>query len=252
MKLYTLLFSLFFSGIMQANNNLPKPDYIDTGYGDLTVQPIKHGSLVLTYDGKTIYIDPTGGKAAYQGIAKPDMILITDIHGDHFDMKTIQELDAKNAIIIAPKVVVDELSYSYKQNAIDLKNRQGVHRLGLYISAIAMYNLPETENSRHPKGRGNGYVIGIEDFDIYISGDTSATNEMRILYGIDVAFVCMNLPYTMDIEEAADGVLDFQPTIVYPYHYRGKDMISDTEKFKEIVNAENPDIEVRLRDWYMK
>ncbi len=237
---------------MYANTSLPKPDIIDTGYGKLTIQPIHHASLVLLYNNKTIYVDPTGGKEAYTGIAKPDIILITDIHKDHFDLKTIQELDAKNAIIIAPKAVVEQLSYTYKQNAIDLKNKQGVHRLGFYFSAVAMYNVPETENAFHPKGRGNGYVISINDFDIYISGDTSVTKEMKMLYGIDVAFICMNLPYTMDINEAAEGVLAFKPKKVYPYHYKGKDMISDVKKFKELVNAKDSNIEVCLRNWYAK
>ncbi|MDO6600500.1 MBL fold metallo-hydrolase [Tenacibaculum sp. 1_MG-2023] len=250
-SLFTFITLIFFGNI-QAQNNFPKADIIDTGYGDLTVQPIKHGSLVLTYNGKTIYVDPTGGKKAYSGITKPDMILITDIHGDHFNMETIEELDAKNAVIIAPEVVANKLTYTYKQNSIALKNEQGVHRMGLFISAVPMYNLPETEDGRHTKGRGNGYTISIEDFNIYISGDTSAIQEMKMLYGIDLAFVCMNLPYTMDINEASEGVLAFQPKIMYPYHYRGKGMISDTKKFKELVDAENLEIEVRLRDWYMK
>lgn len=250
MKLFVTLMAFLSFGFMQAQNNLPKPDSIDTGYGELTIQPVQHGSLVLTFNGKTIYVDPAGGKEKYKGLAKPDLILITDIHRDHFSMKTIEGLNAQNALIIAPKVVSDKLTTPYKSNTITLNNEQGVHRLGIFISAIAMYNLPEKEDAFHTKGRGNGYTINIEDFSIYISGDTSATQEMKMLYGVDVAFVCMNLPYTMDVNEAAEGVLAFQPKIVYPYHYRGKDMISDTQKFKELVNTENKDIEVRLRDWY--
>ena len=250
MKLFLSFIILFFFGNIKAQNNLPKLDVIDTGYGNLIIQPVQHSSLVLTLNKTTIYVDPTGDKKLFNNFQKPDIILITDIHRDHFNMEFIQELDAKEAIVIAPKAVTDQLTYSYKQKAITLDNLQGVHRLGLFISAIPMYNLPETENSRHPKGRGNGYTISIEDFNIYISGDTSATDEMRLLYGIDVAFVCMNLPYTMDVEEAADGVLDFEPKIVYPYHYRGKEGKSDINKFKEIVNTENKNIEVRLRNWY--
>lgn len=236
---------------MQAQKNLPKSDIIDTGYGDLTVQPIKHGSLVLSYDNKTIYVDPTGGKAAYTGLKKPDIILITDIHGDHLDNKTLKEINATDALYIVPQAVYDKLSSEFKKNTIVLKNEQGVHRMGLFISAVPMYNVPEKENTFHPKGRGNGYTISIEDFDIYISGDTSATDEMKMLYDIDLAFVCMNLPWTMNINEAAEGVLAFQPKMVYPYHYRGKQVMSNTKKFKETINAENKNIEVRLRDWYM-
>ena len=69
---------------------------------------------------------------------------------------------------------------------------------------------------------------------------------------IDVAFVCMNLPYTMDVDEAAEAVLDFKPKVVYPYHYRGQNGLSDTEKFKKLVSDKNKNIDVRLRDWYSK
>ncbi|TVZ57193.1 L-ascorbate metabolism protein UlaG (beta-lactamase superfamily) [Lutibacter sp. Hel_I_33_5] len=250
--LFTCIAFLSFS-ITNSQNTLPPSDIINTGYGSLKIQPIKHGSLVLSYNNKTIYVDPTGGKVAYTGLKSPDIILITDIHGDHFNLKTIEELSPKKAIIIAPNVVAEKLPEPYKSNTVVLKNDQAVHRLGFYINAIAMYNRPEAENAKkHTKGRGNGYVVSIRDFDLYISGDTAAIQEMRMLQNIDIAFVCMNLPYTMDINEAADGVLDFNPKIVYPYHYRGKGMISDTSKFKELVNSKNKNIEVRLRNWYQK
>jgi L-ascorbate metabolism protein UlaG (beta-lactamase superfamily) len=104
----------------------------------------------------------------------------------------------------------------------------------------------------HTKGRGNGYILNIGGKNIYISGDTQAIPEMRSLKNIDVAFVCMNLPYTMDVKEAANGVLAFKPKIVYPYHYRGKGGLSDVNEFKSLVNAGDPAIEVRLRNWYPK
>jgi L-ascorbate metabolism protein UlaG (beta-lactamase superfamily) len=102
----------------------------------------------------------------------------------------------------------------------------------------------------HTKGRGNGYVLSFDDKTIYISGDTSGIKEMRDLRGIDVAFVCMNLPYTMDVEEAAAAVIEFSPKMVYPYHYRGKNGLSDTKRFKTIVNKGNSAVDVRLRNWY--
>ncbi|MEM1138130.1 MAG: MBL fold metallo-hydrolase, partial [Bacteroidota bacterium] len=109
----------------------------------------------------------------------------------------------------------------------------------------------ETPESRHPKGRGNGYLLNIDGKRIYISGYTKDITEMRSLTGIDIAFVCMNLPYTMDIEQAASAVLDFKPKIVYPFHYRGGGgKFSDTEQFKQLVNKKNGDIEVRLLNWY--
>ncbi len=113
-----------------------------------------------------------------------------------------------------------------------------------------MYNLPETADSRHPKGRGNGYVLEMGDRHIYFSGDTEDIAEMRALKNIDVAFVCMNLPYTMDVNQAASAVLAFKPKVVYPYHYRGSGGLSDVEAFKKSVNDGDSKIEVRLRNWY--
>jgi L-ascorbate metabolism protein UlaG (beta-lactamase superfamily) len=113
-----------------------------------------------------------------------------------------------------------------------------------------MYNLPEDASSTHTKGRGNGYVLSFNSHFVYISGDTEDIPEMRELKNIDVAFVCMNLPYTMDISQAASAVIQFRPRIVYPYHYRGKEGLSDTKAFAELVNKGDAEIEVRLRDWY--
>ena len=113
-----------------------------------------------------------------------------------------------------------------------------------------MYNLPEVVDSKHPKGRGNGYILTIENKRIYISGDTEDIEEMRRLQNIDVAFVCMNLPYTMDINQAASAVLEFKPTVVYPYHYRGKNGCSDLEKFKSMLAEKDANIEVKVLKWY--
>jgi len=244
-----LLLSFFF---LQINAQLITPDVINTKNGDITIQPITHGTLVLTYNNKTIYIDPYGGADKFKDLAKPDFILITDIHQDHLNIKTLKGIDTKEAIFIVPQAVADKLPNEYKNQVEVLNNRQGIHRLGLFISAVAMYNLPESEDAYHTKGRGNGYIINFDDTKVYVSGDTSAIPEMRQLYDIDVAFVCMNLPYTMDIQEASSAVLDFKPAIVYPYHYRGTDGMLDIKKFKELVNKENTEINVRLRDWYLK
>lgn len=131
-----------------------------------------------------------------------------------------------------------------------LSNGEESEILGLTVQAVPMYNLPDDDSSRHPKGWGNGYVLTIGGDRLYFSGDTEDIPEMRMLSNIDYAFVCMNLPYTMDVDQAADAVLDFAPKVVYPYHYRGQGGLSDVEKFKSLVNAGNPAIEVRLRNWY--
>jgi L-ascorbate metabolism protein UlaG (beta-lactamase superfamily) len=214
------------------------------------VQPLNHATLALTWNGKTVYADPYGGAKTFAGIATPDLIVISDIHGDHFDPTTLDALDLDKAIIVAPQAVVDKMSDKLKAKTTVIGNGQMISKLGVSITAIPMYNIPETAESRHTKGRGNGYVLKFGDKTVYISGDTSGIPEMRALKNIDVAFVCMNLPYTMDINEASSAVLEFKPKIVYPYHYRGQNGFSDTDAFKKLVTAGNPKIDVRLRDWY--
>ncbi|MBF9253758.1 MBL fold metallo-hydrolase [Pontibacter sp. 172403-2] len=226
------------------------PDQIETKKGPLLIQPVQHASLVLTWDGKTIYVDPTGGATAYAGIAEPDLILITDIHGDHMDPKTLDALKTDDAVLVAPQAVADQLPAKYKKQVVVLDNGKSATQLGIPISAIPMYNLPETTDAMHPKGRGNGYILDLGGKRIYIAGDTEGTPEMRNLKNIDVAFVPMNLPYTMDVEQAASAVLDFKPKVVYPYHYRGQSGLSDIATFKKLVNDKNKSIDVRLRAWY--
>ena len=225
-------------------------DQIPTSKGPLTVQPITHGSVVFTWSGKTIYVDPYGGAAAYTGLAAPDVILITDIHGDHLDPKTLAGLPANKALMLVPQAVAEKLPAEYKSQVRILRNGQQLDTLGLRVAAIPMYNLPEAPDAPHTKGRGNGYVLTLGGKRVYLSGDTEDIPEMRALKNIDVAFVCMNLPYTMDVNQAAQGVLAFKPAIVYPYHYRGQNGLSDVASFKKQVNAANKKIDVRLRNWY--
>ncbi|OGX84134.1 MBL fold metallo-hydrolase [Hymenobacter lapidarius] len=225
-------------------------DQIATKKGPLTVQPITHGSVVFTWNGKTIYVDPYGGAAAYAGLAAPDVILITDIHGDHLDPKTLAALAVGKALMVVPQAVADKLPAEYRAQVRILRNGQRLDTLGMSVSAIPMYNLPEAADAPHTKGRGNGYVLNLGGKNVYLSGDTEDIAEMRALKGIDVAFVCMNLPYTMDANQAAQGVLAFKPRIVYPYHYRGQNGLSDVGSFKKTVNMANKKIDVRLRNWY--
>lgn len=228
----------------------PADDVIETSKGALTIQPVKHATLVFTWGGKTIYADPDGGAKAFEGLAAPDLILITDIHGDHFNTETLNALNTSHAVLIVPQAVADKLPENLKPKAVVLANDKSIEKLGITIKAIPMYNLPESPDAKHTKGRGNGYVLTFGNKNVYLSGDTAGIPEMRALKNIDVAFVCMNLPYTMDVPEAASAVTDFKPKIVYPYHYRGQNGLSDTEAFKKTVNDKNKNIEVRLRNWY--
>ncbi|QCX38855.1 MBL fold metallo-hydrolase [Aureibaculum algae] len=227
-------------------------DTIKTNDGTIIIQPITHGSFVLQWNNMTIYVDPYGGADLYKGIAVPDLILITDIHGDHTDVKTLADIDTKKATFIVPPAVAEMLKTDYESQLEIVKNGEMSVHGEIFINTIPMYNLPKEENSKHPKGRGNGYFINLGGKAIYISGDTEDIKEMRALKDIDIAFVCMNLPYTMDIKQAASAVLEFEPKIVYPYHYRGNPDMSDTQAFKKLVNDKNNKIEVRLRDWYKK
>jgi L-ascorbate metabolism protein UlaG (beta-lactamase superfamily) len=229
---------------------IPAADNLETSKGPLKIQPLNHATMALEWNGKTVYADPYGGAKTFSGIAAPDLIVITDIHGDHFDPATLDALDLAKAIIIVPQAVADKMSEQLRAKTVVVNNGQTINKLGISITALPMYNLPESAESRHTKGRGNGYVLKFGDKSIYISGDTSGVPEMRALKNIDAAFVCMNLPYTMDVKEAAAAVLDFRPKIVYPYHYRGSNGLSDTGAFKKIVDAANAGIDVRLRDWY--
>lgn len=245
--LIALLLSLAFCGV-QAQ--LATPDVIKTSKGDVTIQPVMHASLVLKVNGKNIYVDPSGPNSLFAGLGTPDMVIITDIHGDHFDIKALDSLVTANTILVVPQVVADKLPEADKAHAVILKNGETTTKEGIAIKAIPMYNLPESPTAMHTKGRGNGYVLTIGGKNIYISGDTQGIPEMRSLKGIDVAFVCMNLPYTMDVKEAADAVLAFKPKIVYPYHYRGQGGFSDVNEFKKLVNAGDSKIDVRLKNWY--
>lgn len=240
--------ALLFTFIQCATAQRPQPDQEKVKGGNLLIQPISHASLVLTHNNKNIYVDPTGGAAAYKGMAAPDLIVVTDIHGDHFDPKTIDAINTNNATLVAPKAVADKLAATGKLNVIVLGNGETTDWQGIMVKAIPMYNLPEADDAYHTKGRGNGYVLTIGGKNVYISGDTEDIPEMRSLKNIDIAFVCMNLPYTMDVNQAAAGVLAFKPKVVYPYHYRGQDV----NVFKQLVNTGDKNIEVRLRDWYAK
>lgn len=212
--------------------------------------PIEHATAVLELGDVTLYIDPVGGKSIFQGQKSPDLILITDIHGDHFSLETLQELDTDGVTIILPQAVADQIPGDSGLSLEIMGNGETKELSGIGIEAIPMYNLREEALDFHTKGRGNGYVISFGGERLYFSGDTEDIPEMRALKNIDKAFVCMNLPYTMTVESAADAVLEFKPKEVYPYHFRGRPDVSDVAKFKELVNQGNPDIKVVQLDWY--
>jgi len=215
------------------------------------IEPVEHASFGLTFAGLNILNDPVGDARKYIGIGVPDVILLSDIHSDHFDVDTLAEVMAASTTIIAPEAVFAELPAFLKDQTIAMANGDSHTVGGLIIDAVPMYNLPmEGEDYRHVKGRGNGYILESNNTRMYIAGDTEDIPEMRALSNIDVAFIPMNLPYTMDVETAAQGVLAFAPGVVYPYHYRGAAGLADITEFERLVNESNSEIEVRLLNWY--
>ncbi|WP_317046056.1 MBL fold metallo-hydrolase [Aquimarina sediminis] len=216
---------------------------------DVYIDPIQHATAILEWKEKIIYIDPTGGAKAFKNKRLANLVLITDIHGDHMDIETLDSLDLSNAEIVVPQSVAEKLPAKYTDQLIIINNGETKEIQGIPIEGIPMYNLREEALKFHKKGRGNGYVITLGKKRIYFSGDTEDIPEMRSLKYIDMAFISMNLPYTMTIENAADAVLEFKPKQVYPYHYRGTDGFSNIAKFKELVSKDS-DIEVIQLDWY--
>jgi L-ascorbate metabolism protein UlaG (beta-lactamase superfamily) len=208
-----------------------------TSAGTLKITPIQHASLMIEGGGQVIQVDPAQGN--FDGLPQADLVLITDIHGDHFSAAVINKVKKAGATVIAPQAVADMYP-----GATVMRNGETKKTGAWTIEAVPMYNIKRTQY--HEKGRGNGYVITYGGQRFYFSGDTEGTPEMRALKNIDVAFVCMNLPYTMPPDEAADAVKAFHPKVVYPYHYQG----SDLKVFES--GLQGTGVEVRLRDWYAK
>lgn len=240
---FLALFLLFpILTLAQLDND---PEIIPTEDGEMSIHPILHGSVIFEWDNLNIYVDPWGDASLYESKANPDLIFITHPHGDHLSPETLAGLNTDSAIFVVPQAVAEQMPERYANMLQIMENGDSMEFEGIKVEAVPMYNLPK-EGARHTKGWGNGYVFTFDGKRIYVSGDTEDIPEMRNLENIDVAFVCMNLPYTMDIYQAASGVLELEPSIVYPYHHRGQDI----ERFKEVIDWEEKDIEVRLKNWY--
>ncbi len=221
-------------------------DTYDTESGQITIHPISHASFVMTTPAMTIYNDPVGGAAAYEGQPEPDLILITHEHGDHFDAETLSGIVTENTRLVTNPAVYDMLPEDLKSKATAIGNGESTTVEGIEIAAIPAHNTTEDRLQYHPKGRDNGYVLSIDGRRVYIAGDTEDIPEMRALEDIFIAFVPMNLPYTMDVDQAASAVAEFAPQYVYPYHYRD----SDPQAFAEQVRESEAETEVVMGPWY--
>lgn len=229
------------AAICSAQGPTRPVEEFNTKAGKLKITPIRHASLVIEAGGKVLHVDPWK-EGNYDGIPKADLILITDIHGDHMDVDAIAKVSKPETKILAPPAVRKTITAAWA-----LENGQTGILSPWKIEAIPMYNEkrgPKPGALYHDKGRGNGYVVTYGGLRIYVAGDTEGHPEMRALKNIDVAFVPMNLPFTMTPEEAAEAVKAFAPKVVYPYHYRQTDL-------KLFANAlQGAKIDVRLRNWY--
>lgn len=219
-------------------------DVETTTAGPVKITPLAHASLRLEFAGKIIDIDPTGD---YSWISKSDLILITDIHGDHLQPTSVNFLKKQGTVIVAaPEVAATVTRARPLANGVaETVNTGGTQ---IRVDAVPSYNLargPAAGQFYHTKGRGNGYIVTLGGKRIYMAGDTECLPEIKALRNIDVAFLPMNLPFTMTPEEAAECVKAFRPKVVYPYHYRGQ----DPKVFENALRGESG-IEVRLRDWY--
>ncbi|MEQ1504996.1 MAG: MBL fold metallo-hydrolase [Myxococcota bacterium] len=207
--------------------------------GEVTIQPLYHATVAFSAGGKTWIVDPWS--KAPLGDRKADVVLITDLHFDHLDPDAIAAVSTDATVVVGPQAVADKAKLS-----VTIANGETKDVAGAKVTAVPMYNLvrgPEAGKLFHDKGRGNGYVIELAGQRIYVAGDTECTPEMKALTAIDVAFVPMNLPYTMPPEEAAACVAAFHPKILYPYHYGESDL-------SQVATLVGPGVDVRIRDWY--
>ena len=237
--LFSILIVVF--GLAAIAQEEFETDIIKTSAGDLKITFIGHGTLMFTFGGKFIHVDPVGRYADYTKFPKADIILVTHEHGDHMDLKAIANLHTlKTAVVIS-----ESCSESITGAAIVMKNGDVKTIQGLKIEAVPAYNIVHMRSAGvpyHPKGRGNGYVITFGDKRVYVAGDTENVPEMKELKNIDIAFLPMNVPYTMTPEMVADAAKAFQPKILYPYHYGNTDTSQLVDLLKDVK-----EIEVRIR-----
>lgn len=215
-------------------------DLLPTSAGDLQITFLGHGSLLLTFNSKQIYIDPFGKVADYSRLPKADLILITHEHADHLDPQALANLRTDQT-----QIVLTEACAGQVKGGIVMHNHGARTVANISIEAVPAYNLRHKRPDGqpfHPKGVGNGYIMTFGDLRLYIAGDTENIPEMKDLKEITCAFLPMNLPYTMTPEMVAEAAKSFHPKILYPYHFGD----TDTSRLLILLKGE-PGIEVRVR-----
>ena len=215
-------------------------DFFNTSKGSLKITFIGHGSVMFEFDGKIIHVDPYSKMGDYTKLPKADLVLITHEHQDHLDQKALDIVRTPTTVMVVTETVAARIT-----GGIVMHNGDEQTVMGLKIKAVPAYNLVHMRSEGvpfHPKGVGNGYIVTFGDKRVYIAGDTENIPEMKNLKGIDIAFLPMNLPYTMTPEMVADAARSFKPKVLYPYHF-GE---TDTSKIVDLLKDEK-EIEVRIR-----
>ncbi|MCP5082612.1 MAG: MBL fold metallo-hydrolase [Alphaproteobacteria bacterium] len=217
--------------------------------GTIKVHPVSHASFVMETPVGTIYCDPVGDASAYSKFPKADLVLVTHQHGDHYKPDTLNALVGGKTKIITNPAVQGMLPDDLKAKSTEIANGASTTFGKLGVDAIPAYNITDARLKFHPKGRDNGYVLNFDGFRVYVSGDTEDIPEMRALKDVDLAFVCMNLPFTMDAKAAASAVAEFKPKFVYPYHFRGRGEggTQDPAEFAKLVGDAS---DVKSGKWY--
>jgi L-ascorbate metabolism protein UlaG (beta-lactamase superfamily) len=222
------------------SQDLPAFDKINTSAGVVELHFIGHGSLMFKTGSFVIYFDPVRSSGNYDKLPKADLILVTHEHGDHLDVNLINDLKKTGTIVFC-----NEISAAKIPGARALKAGESQEINNIVIEAVPAYNIVNERapgQPFHPKGAGVGYILGIGDKRFYVAGDSENTPEMKALRNIEVAFLPMNLPYTMTPEMVADAVRSFKPKILYPYHF------GDTNTNEIIKLLKDTGIEVRIRN----
>ncbi len=215
-------------------------DSFDTGSGALGITFIGHGSLMFAFEGKIVHVDPYSRIGDYTSLPKADLVLITHEHQDHFDADALDLVRTPSTALVVTQTVAGRLP-----GATVMHNGEKISVQGITLEAVPAYNLVHMRSEGvafHPKGTGNGYVVTFGGKRVYVAGDTENIPEMKELQAIDIAFLPMNLPYTMTPEMAADAARSFQPKILYPYHF-GE---TDPSKLVDLLKNDRG-IEVRIR-----
>lgn len=215
-------------------------DVIPTSEGELEITFVGHGSLMFTWQGKVIHVDPWTRLTDYTVLPKAHLILITHAHGDHLDPKALALLRTPATAVIASPSCVHKV-----EGAAILANGESTTAAGIAVTAVPAYNLVHQRESGqpyHPKGEGNGYLLTLGPLQVLVAGDTENVPELKALKDIDIAFLPMNLPYTMTPEMVADLARAMKPRILYPYHYGD----TNPQRLVELL-TDTPGVEVRIR-----